>query len=143
MALQAAHPTTGLLVIRLLATAAVALIANAVGLIVGALVIPDMSIDGVAFVIAVVIFTGAGLLIEPFIRQMAARKARALVGSSSLVATLVALVLTKIFSDGLQIRGLGTWVMATVVVWAVALLARFLLPFVMFKKVLTNRSDND
>ena len=42
--------------------------------------------------------------------------------------------------DGLQNSGAMTWVFATVIVWAVALVARLLLPLVNFKQVLA-RSD--
>lgn len=125
--------------VRLVAVAVVSLVANAVGLVVAALLLDDMALDAVAFVIAVLIFTGVAVLIEPLIRQMALKSAPALLGSSALVATLISLVVTAAVSDGLSISGLGTWVLATVIVWAVALAARLLLPLLVFKEVLSNR----
>ena len=125
--------------VRLVAVAVVSLVANAVGLVVAALLLDDMALDAVAFVIAVLIFTGVAVLIEPLIRQMALKSAPALLGSSALVATLISLVVTAAVSDGLSISGLGTWVLATVIVWAVALAARLLLPLIVFKEVLSNR----
>ena len=125
--------------VRLVAVAVVSLVANAVGLVVAALVLDDMALDTVGFVIAVLIFTGVAVLIEPLIRQMALKSAPALLGSSALVATLISLVVTAAISDGLSISGLGTWVLATVIVWAVALAARLLLPLIVFKEVLSNR----
>ena len=125
--------------VRLVAVAVVSLVANAVGLVVAALLLDDMALDAVAFVIAVLIFTGVAVLIEPLIRQMALKSAPALLGSSALVATLISLVVTAAISDGLSISGLGTWVLATVIVWAVALAARLLLPLIVFKEVLSNR----
>lgn len=122
--------------LRILASAVVAIIANAVGLVVAAVVLEDMSLGTVGLVIAALIFTGTAVLIEPLLRQIALKKAPALLGSSSLVAVLVSLVVTSIVSDSLSIRGTVTWVLATVIVWAVALAGRFLLPMVMFKKVL-------
>jgi hypothetical protein len=121
--------------IRLVASAVVSLVASAIALVVAALVLDDMALDGGAFVVAVVVFTGAVVLVEPLLRQVAIRNAPALLGSSALVATLIALVVTVVVSDGLRISGALTWVSATVIVWLVALAARFLLPFVIFKRV--------
>ncbi|MGW3483403.1 phage holin family protein [Rhodococcus indonesiensis] len=122
--------------VRLLASAVVALLANALALLVGAWVLPGMSLDGVAFVIAVALFTVTAMLVDPLLRQLALTKTPALLGSSALVSTLVALIVTSLVSDGLQIRGAATWILATVIVWAVALVARMLLPLVVFKKTL-------
>lgn len=129
--------------IRLVATAVIALLSNAIALVVGAQVLEDMSLDGLGFVIAALIYTGVAVLSEPLIRQMALKNAPALLGSSSLVATLVSLVITSLVTDGLQISGGTTWVLATVVVWAVALAGRLLLPLVLFKKALSNARDRN
>ncbi len=129
--------------IRLVATGVIALLANAIALVVGAQVLEDMSIDGLGVVIAVLIYTGVAVLAEPLIRQMALKSAPALIGSSSLVATLVSLVVTALVSDHLEISGTTTWVLATVLVWAVALAGRMLLPLVLFKKALANARDGN
>jgi len=128
--------------IRLVAVGVVALLANAVALLVGAIVLPNMSLNASGYLTAVLLFTVIAVLIEPLIRQSAMRSSPALLGSSSLVATLVSLILTAIIGDGLAISGLVTWVLATVVVWLVALGARLLLPLLIFKKVLSDvRND--
>jgi putative membrane protein len=125
-------------VIRLLASAVISLIADGIALVVGSLVLDDMSLDAEGFVIALLIFTGIQVLVEPLIRQTAVRNAPALVGSTALLATLVSLVVTAAITDGLSISGGLTWVLATVIVWAVALLGRLLLPLVIFKRTLAN-----
>ncbi|MDO1479304.1 phage holin family protein [Rhodococcus ruber] len=125
--------------VRLLASAVVALLANALALLVGAWVLPGMSLDGVTFVIAVALFTVTAMLVDPLLRQLAVTKTPALLGSSALVSTLVALIVTSLVSDGLQISGAATWILATVIVWAVALVARMLLPLVVFKKTLAQK----
>jgi uncharacterized membrane protein YvlD (DUF360 family) len=127
-------------VIRLAATAVISFLANAIALVVGALVLEDMALDGVAFAIAVVIFTVTGVLIEPLLRQIALKSVPALLGSSALIGTLASLVVTHVVSDGLTISGATTWVLATIIVWLVALAARLLLPVVMFKKALGRAS---
>jgi uncharacterized membrane protein YvlD (DUF360 family) len=115
------------------------LIANAFGLIAAAAILDDMSLNASGFFIAVVVFTVIEVVIQPLIIQMSMRNARALAGSSALIASLVALVITAWVSDGLQISGAVTWVLATVIVWAAALLAAFILPAVVFKRWLSNQ----
>jgi putative membrane protein len=122
--------------VRLLATAIVSLLADAIGLLVAAQVLDDMALDVDGFVTAVVLFALVGLLIEPLLRQVAVRNAPALLGSTALVATLVSLIVTALVSDGLRISGTLTWVLATVIVWAVALVVSLLLPLVIFRSVL-------
>ena len=128
--------------IRLLASAVVGLIANSVALIVGALLLPDMTLDGLAFFIALLVFTGTELIIEPLIRQSALRRSPALLGSTSLVATLIALIVTVLFTDGLQISGGLTWIMATVIVWLAALLTKLVLPLLIFRDILKDARNN-
>lgn len=121
---------------RLIASAVIALVANAIGLIVADVLLDDVSLGAVGFVIAVLIFTGTAVLIEPLMRQIAMKNAPAILGSSALIAVLFSLIVTVIVSDSLTIRGPVTWVLATVIVWAAALAGRLLLPMVIFKKVL-------
>lgn len=122
--------------IRMAASAVVSLIANSIALIVGALVLSRMELKASGFITAVLIYTVVAVVIEPLVRQVAVKNAPAILGSSALVATLLSLVITSIITDGLRISGLTTWVLATVLVWIVALAARMLLPLVIFKKIL-------
>ena len=126
--------------VRFLATTTLALIGDAIGLIVAAVLLDDMTLNGAAFVIAVVIFTLAFVILQPLVIKMAITHSSALAGGSALIATLVALIITDVFSDGLSISGVGTWVLATIIVWVVSLLAGVLLPLVMFKKALERRT---
>lgn len=122
--------------IRLVASAVVAVLANALGLVVAAVVLDDMGLGALGFVIAVLVFTVAMVLVEPLLRQVALKNAPAILGSSALIAVLISLVVTAIVTDSLTIRGALTWVLATIIVWLVALVGRLLLPMVIFKKVL-------
>jgi putative membrane protein len=109
------------------------LVANAIGLFVANVLLEDMSVDGSAFVIAVLVFTGVEVLVQPLITQIAIKRAHALVGSSALIG-LIGLIVTVAVSDGLDISGLLTWVLATVIVWAAALLAGLILPAIFVKR---------
>ena len=62
-----------------------------------------------------------------------------MLGGVALIATLVALIVTDLVSDGLSISGIGTWIAATVIVWIAALLAAFVLPFLGLRKYLEER----
>ncbi len=125
-------------VIRLLVRTAVLLAANAVGLIVANLVLSGMDLDVSAFFIALVIFTVAVALMQPFLMSSMRRRgaSAAALGGVALIATLIALIVTDLVSDGLSIDGVGTWIAATVIVWAASLLAAFILPFLGLKKYL-------
>lgn len=65
----------------------------------------------------------------------AIKHADALIGSSALVASLIALVVTAWISDGLQISGALTWILATVIIWAASMIAAVLLPALVFKRL--------
>jgi uncharacterized membrane protein YvlD (DUF360 family) len=127
--------------IRMLISAVVYLVANAVGLLVADALLDDVSIDGAAFVLAVVIFTIVEVVIQPLVTQIAMRHSRALLGSSALIATLVGLVVTTVVSDGLSISGALTWALATVIVWAAALVAGLILPAIFVKKAVAGGRD--
>ncbi|HXV35350.1 MAG TPA: hypothetical protein VD769_15185 [Gaiellaceae bacterium] len=127
--------------VRLLVRTAVLLAANAIGLIVAAAVLDGVELNGTGFVIALVIFTVAVALLQPFFVSTMRRRgsSAAALGGVALIATFVALLVTDLVSDGLEIEGVGTWIAATVIVWAAALLAAFILPFLGLKKYLEDR----
>ena len=127
--------------IRFLISTGLHLLGNAIGLIVAALFLDDMSLDGVAFVIALLIFTAVEVLAQPLIRKFAVKHAEPMLGGVALVTTFVGLVITDVFSDGLQIEGAWTWVLATIIVWLVAMIAAIILPAIFLKNAAENRRN--
>jgi putative membrane protein len=127
--------------VRMLISTGVHLLANAVGLLVAAVVLDDMTVSGVAFVIAVVLFTAVEVLVQPLFTKMAMKNVPALQGGTALVATFVGLVVTSIVSDGLEISGATTWVLATLIVWIASLLAAVILPLFLVKKAVSEKSS--
>lgn len=125
--------------VRMLITAAVQLLANAVGLLVAATVLDDMTVSGAAFVIAVALFTGVEVLVQPLLTKMAMKNIPALQGGTALVATLVGLIVTSVVSDGLEISGATTWVLATLIVWIASLLAAVILPLFLVKNAVSEQ----
>jgi hypothetical protein len=121
-------------VIRFLLRTAIFLGSSAIGLLVAAWLIPGVSVSVSGFITAVVIFTVAQAILSPFFLKMASRYASAFLGGIGLVSTLAALILASVFTNGLSIRGIGSWVAATVLVWLVTALATLLLPMLLLKK---------
>ena len=64
-----------------------------------------------------------------------------MLGGVALIATLASLIITDLLSDGFTIDGGVTWLLAAVIVWAAAVLAAFILPFLGLKKYLEERRD--
>ena len=125
--------------IRFLVRTLIALVANAVGLIVAAIVLDDVELDATSFVVAVVIFTAVFVLLQPFLAVNLRRMGPGMLGAVSLIATLVSLIVTDLLTDGLSISGALTWILAALIVWLVALVATLLLPFLGLKKFLDER----
>ncbi|MHC9293764.1 phage holin family protein [Mycobacterium sp. LTG2003] len=120
--------------IRFLLRIAIFLGSSAIGLLVAAWLVPGVRVSALGFIAAVVIFTVAQGILSPFFLKMANRYASAFLGGIGLVSTLVALVLASVFTTGLSIRGIGSWVAATVVVWLVTAVATLVLPMLVLKK---------
>ena len=121
--------------VRFLVRVAVFLGSSAIGLLVASLVIPGVSVSVSGFITAVVVFAVAQSILAPFFAKMASRYASAFLGGIGLISTLVALVLATVLTHGLSIRGLGSWVWATVVVWLVTAAATLLLPLLVRRNV--------
>jgi uncharacterized membrane protein YvlD (DUF360 family) len=128
-------------VIRLLVRLLIAFVSNAVGLIVAAAVLDRMSLDATGFLVAVAVFTIAFALLQPFLFSVLRLSPGPVLGGVALIATLVSLIVTELLTDGLSIRGVGTWIAATVIVWLGSVLAAFILPFLGLKKYLDERRN--
>lgn len=125
--------------IRLLIRIGVALLGAAIGLIVGAVVLDDMTLDGAAFLLAIVIFVVLTAVLEPLIEKIGDEHLSLIATFSSLITTFLALLITELVSDGLNISGAGTWLFATLIVWACTALATWILLRMFIKNVRENR----
>ncbi|BBZ31830.1 phage holin family protein [Mycolicibacterium confluentis] len=120
--------------IRLLLHALVFLGSSTIGLLVANWLVPGVEVHLSGFLVAVLIFAVAQAILAPFFLKMASRYASAFLGGIGLVSTLAALILASVLTDGLTIRGIGSWVAGTVVVWVVTAIATLLLPALVLKK---------
>jgi hypothetical protein len=128
--------------VRFFAQTLLTIIGNAIGLIAAALILPDFRLDGFGFVVSVLFFTVAYILLLPFILKMAVQYAPAFRGGIALVATFAVLVLTTIFTNGVQINSITTWVIAPLIMWFVTVLSGIILPMFLFKKILAKKNSS-
>jgi hypothetical protein len=126
--------------VRLFALTVVELVANAIGLLAAAALLPGFRIDVASFVLVVAIFTAVRFILAPLIFKLSFRYARAITGGIALVTTFVGLLVTTWLTGGLVISGAGTWLGATLIVWLFGVVAVLLLPMVIFKKALAARA---
>ena len=128
--------------IRFLIRTAIMLLANAIGLIVASLVVSGISITGLSFVVAVIVFTVIEALADPLLSRMAEKSVPALRGGVALIATFIGLLITTLVSSGLSITGgAKTWILGTLIVWLAALLAGLIIPIFLVKKAADKRND--
>ena len=121
---------------RLLAQMSLSLLANALALVAAAMLLTGFTIKGLAFVVAVCIFTASTVILEPLITKIARQNAPYLLGGIALVTTFVGLLVTTLVTDGLSITGIATWVIATLIIWLATIVASLVLPRFLFKEVL-------
>jgi len=128
--------------VRLIAATVVELVANAIGLLVAKWLLPGFVITPAGFLWVIVIFTAARFILAPLIFKLSFKYVRAITGGIALVTTFVGLLVTTWLTDGLQITGFSTWVIATLVVWLFGVIAVLVLPLVIFKKALAQRTGS-
>jgi hypothetical protein len=89
--------------------------------------------------VAVVIFVALTAVLEPLIAKIGDEHAAIISAGSSLITTFLALLLTDLLSDGLNIEGFVTWVLATLIVWPCTALAKWILSRMLVKNARENR----
>ncbi|TIC81751.1 phage holin family protein [Nocardioides sp. GY 10127] len=119
--------------IRLLIRLAVFIGSSAVGLVVAALILDQMTLGVEGFILAVLVFSVAQALLSPFVSRLAERNAEVLMGGAGIISTLLALIVTTMLTSSLSISGIGTWVAAMVIVWLATALATLFLPILFLK----------
>ena len=128
--------------VRLIAVTVVELVANAIGPPGGQVAAAGVRHHARGFLWVIVIFTAARFILAPLIFKLSFKYVRAITGGIALVTTFVGLLVTTWLTDGLQITGFSTWVIATLVVWLFGVIAVLVLPLVIFKKALAQRAGS-
>ena len=128
--------------VRTLISAAVYVLAHAVGLFVASMLLGEsFSFTTPGFVFAALLLSLVMVIAGPLIENMSEKNLPALKGGVALVTTFVGLLVTNVFVGGMEITGLSTWLLATILVWAGALIATIVLPIFLVKKVVKERRE--
>jgi uncharacterized membrane protein YvlD (DUF360 family) len=122
--------------IRMLVSALFYVLANAVGLLLAALLLDGFEFSLFAFIWAVLIFSVIEAVAGPLVTKISIKNVPALQGGVALVTTFVGLFLTELFVGGMAIGGVANWLAATLVVWIGTLIATLVLPMFLFKSVM-------
>lgn len=126
--------------IRLVIQLILTVLGNAFGLLVAAIVLPDFRISLLGFIMSVLFFTAAQVIMAPFVLKLSIKYMPALRGGIALVTTLVSLLLTSVFTNAISLNGVSTWIAAPLIVWLGTVVASILLPLVLFRKALEQKS---
>jgi hypothetical protein len=106
---------------RVILRIGLALAANFIALLIAAVVLDGFRIDEIRFIWAVILFTAVSLATGWLVRRVLREHAPAAVGLAALLTAWLALLVTDLISDNIQIEGLGTWIVATLIVWGATL----------------------
>lgn len=129
--------------VRIVIRALVFLGSAALGLLVAAWIVDGVEVTAGGFVITAVIYAVAQSVLSPFLYKVAFANARAFLGGIGLVSAGAALLIASIVGDSLTISGgLGTWVLASLVVWLATAVATLLLPMALIKAGVESARDD-
>ena len=131
--------------LRFLAITVLTLLGNALGLIIASWILDGFNLTVVGFTWSrrrTSFFTIAQLILTPFVLSMSLRYLPALRGGIALVTTFVVLWLTTLFTSGVEINGLATWILAPLIIWLVTVLAGVVSPLFIFKKTMSKVKDS-
>lgn len=111
---------------RFLYQIVVQVVLGAIALIVIHFALPGVTLHLAGFFVALGVFTLAHALFGPFVLNMAQRYAAPLAGGVGLVATVLALWVATLFTGGIEITGVSSWVLAPIIVWLITALGGWL-----------------
>lgn len=125
--------------IRFLINLVIYFLAALIGIVVADAVLSGFSVDGwLSYIVVAAVFAVVQAILSPLIGKMVDKNASAFTGGVGIISTLIALVITAIFTT-LNVDGLGTWVLAALIVWLAGALAAWLLPFILVKRAVQER----
>lgn len=105
----------------------VALATSAIALWVASLLLDNMSITATGLITATILFTILTVLLAPVVEAMLEKYAAWANIAAGAIVSFLALLITTLLSDNLTIEGVGTWVIATVLVWLASVVTALVL----------------
>ena len=96
----------------------------------------------IAYLWVACVFVVVQAILSPLIGNMVEKNASAFSGGVGIVSSLVALFITNIASTSLSVSGgIGTWILAALIIWIFGAIAAFILPYVLIKRAINERRD--
>ena len=111
---------------KLVARLVTSVVAAVVALLIAAVLLDDFRIDKLAFPLVVGIFVLVILVARPALENLIEENLQWAASFVGLVAAFVSLLVTDLLSDDLEIEGFVTWILASLLVWASAVVADLL-----------------
>lgn len=103
------------------------LAANAIALIVCWLLLPGFNLSfPIGFIVAVVLFGIFSGFFSWLVFKLLRDKGSAVVALTGLISTFLALLLTSLLTDGLDIDGVTAWILGTLIIWLISVLIWFI-----------------
>lgn len=109
-------------------------IGNFIGILLASLLLSKFHITGLGILVSVLLFTLAQLVLSPIVGKLTSKYAPSLNSLIALITTYLALLLTSIFTTGLKVDGIFTWITASVLIWLLTVVLSVVLPKVIFKE---------
>lgn len=125
--------------VRFLWNVGVSLVSSAIAFLVASWLLTDFHLSWSGFIVAVVVFVVAQALLSPFVFNVARKYASPVLGGIGIVSTLLALWVATLFSDGIRIDGVGTWILSALIVWVITALGGWLMLWLLGKKYVSAR----
>jgi hypothetical protein len=121
--------------VRLALSVVAYLLANAIGLLIAAALLPGFRINALSFLLVVLTFSIIQTVLGPLVTKIAFKSLPQLMGGIALVTIFIGLWITDLLMNGMAIGGISNWLAATLLVWVGSLIATILLPIYVFKEL--------
>ncbi len=126
---------------RFLTSLVIYLVTAALALWLTSVIIDGFDVTLQGLIIAAVIFAVLQAILAPFIFNMARKYASFLLGGVGLVSTFLALLITSLVTDSLEISGISAWVIGTLIVWLITAIGGWVLGLIFLKKYKKERDS--
>jgi putative membrane protein len=124
---------------RMIAGVVVRVVTAFVALLLTAALLEDFNIAVFGYPIVLAIFVLVSLVARPALETIIDENVQWAASFVGLVAAFVSLLVTDLISDDLEISGVTTWVLASLIVWIGGIVADLLIGRWLFRKIAGDR----
>ena len=125
----------------LLISFAIRVVVAIVALAVAELVLDDFSVSLLGYPFVAVIFALVSVVVRPAFDRLFEDRAGPSAVFAGLAAAFVALLVTNLLTDSLEVSGALTWVLATIIIWIAGLVADLLLGGYLRRRMIRQRAE--